>query len=112
MQHMLQHWSLRIEEVTCKLFSLHAVPFSMGTHSRLGSGSAIMQLAGEPGLVRMVLETCREWEDEDEEEEDEDEEEEDKDEDEEDEEEEGIRRAPWRAHNTASGKKKDKCSVQ
>jgi hypothetical protein len=42
----------------------------------------MMQLAGEPGLVRVVLETCREWEDDEEEEK---EEEEEKDEDEEEE---------------------------
>ena len=42
-----------------------------------------MQLAGEPGLVRMVWETCREWEDEEEEEKEEDEEDAEKDEDEE-----------------------------
>jgi len=69
---------------------LLAVAFAMGTHQRLGAGdaaagggaggrrksrreagkepaaeegkgSAVMALAGEPGLVKMVLELCRDW---------------------------------------------------
>ena len=33
----------------------HAMAVAMGTHLRLGGGSAIMLLAGEPGLVEMVM---------------------------------------------------------
>lgn len=71
----------------CLQFSrIHAVAFAMGTHGRLGGGvaegsggrrksrrlegrgpvdeskeSAIMLLAGEPGLVKMVAEMCQDW---------------------------------------------------
>lgn len=43
----------------CPLPQEHAVAIAMGTHGRLGSGSAIALLAGEPGLVQMVADVCR-----------------------------------------------------
>ena len=39
----------------------HALSFAMGTHTRLGAASPVRCLAGEVGLLRMILGWCRKW---------------------------------------------------
>jgi len=39
----------------------HALAFSMGTHGRLGAGSPLAPLAGEPGLLTMIARATKRW---------------------------------------------------
>ena len=39
----------------------HALAFAMGTHGRLGAASPVRCLAGEVGLLRMIVGGCRKW---------------------------------------------------
>ena len=43
------------------LSSEHALAFAMGMHGRLGAASPVQCLAGEIGLLRMIVGWCRKW---------------------------------------------------